>query len=435
MKKIAVIGMGYVGLISALVFADANENVICIDKNVEKIKMLKNQKMPFYEKGCFKLLKKNFDRLTFTSNFDMISNVELFFICVGTPLNSKSYLDSSEILQVVQKIKTHTERNKPVIICIRSTVLPGTCDEIAKNTNSPKIFIAHNPEFLSQGTAVKDFIQAKRIVIGSNDDYTRKKLGEIYSKVQKHYNTKTPIINMNTKESEMVKFVANSYLAMRLSFINEINNLCKIIGTDISKIIEEIKYDERIGKKYLKPGIGYGGSCLPKDTKALLKFSKDNNCKLKLVQSTIEINNSQLEKSLNIIKTDFPKLKNKNIALLGVTFKPNTDDIRNSCSLYLTDELIKHKAKINVYDPHGIQSYKKIYGNKVTYHETISKCILGCNIIIIATDWTEIKKFDYNNISTKDKVFIYDFKTCISSKHNFNSNIKYVSLGGKDYEK
>lgn len=427
MKKIAVIGLGYVGLTTALVFANANIEVVCVDKSESKIKLLKNKKMPFYEKDCDKLLEKNYNKLYFTSDYSMISDVKILFVCVGTPLNSDNYLDVSEIMNAIKAVKKHVKYDKLVTICIRSTVLPGTCDLISEETN---FSVVHNPEFLSQGTAIDDFIYAKRIVLGSNDEKAIKRIQDLYKEVMKYYNSEIPIVTMNIKEAEMVKFVANSYLAMRISFINEMSNLCKTIGVNISNVIDGVKYDERIGEKYFKSGIGYGGSCLPKDTRAILKFSESKNSILKLVKSTIEINNLQLKKCFNVIKHDFSKLKNVKVAILGVTFKANTDDIRNSCSIYLTKELLKHKAKINVYDPEGINSYKKIYGNKVSYYNDVAACISKCNIIIIATEWDTIKNYDFNSIDINHQVFIYDFKSCINNKNEFNFNIKYWSLGG-----
>lgn len=427
MDKIAVIGLGYVGLTTALVFANTGIEVIGIDKNENRVKLLKNKKMPFFEKECDKLLEKNFSKLCFTSNYNMISDVKVFFVCVGTPLNSKNYLDISEITNVVQTIKEYVKHNKSITICIRSTILPGTCNLISEISN---FSIVHNPEFLSQGTAIDDFVNAKRIVIGSDDKKALKKIQDLYNKFIKRYNVDTPIVTMGVKDAEMVKFVANSYLAMRISFINEMSNLCKKIGVNISNVIDGVKYDERIGEKYFKNGIGYGGSCLPKDTNAILRFSKSKKSTLKLVKSTIEINNLQLKKCFKVIKHDFPRLKNIKVAILGVTFKANTDDIRNSCSLYLTNKLLRHNAKINVYDPKGLNSYRKIYGNKVTYYDEIDKCISECDIIIIATEWDTIKKYNFNNIKVSQKTFIYDFKSCIDEKNKFNSNIKYWSLGG-----
>lgn len=432
MKKIAVIGLGYVGLTTALVFANTGVEVVCIDKNEDKVKLLKKKKMPFYEKECDKLLEKNFNKLCFTSDYNVISDVEIFFVCVGTPLNCKNYLDVSEIMNAVQTIKKHVKHNKSITICIRSTVLPGTCDLINKTSN---FSVVHNPEFLSQGTAIDDFINAKRIVIGSDDKMAIKKIQNLYNRFIKYYNVEIPVVTMKAKDAEMVKFVANSYLAMRISFINEMSNLCGNIGVNISNVIDGVKYDERIGEKYFKNGIGYGGSCLPKDTNAILKFSKSKNSMLKLVKSTIEINDLQLKKCFKIIKRDFPRLKNIKVAILGVTFKANTDDIRNSCSLYLTNELLKHNAKINVYDPKGINSYKKIYGNKVSYYDEIDKCISECDIIIIATEWDTIKNYDFNKIKTNKTVYVYDFKSCIDTKNKFNCNIKYWSLGGNINEK
>lgn len=431
MKRIAIVGLGYVGLTTSIVFANANLSVICIDKDEEKINLLRAKKMPFYESKCDELLIKNYNKLCFTSNYNEIFDIDTFFICVGTPLSSNNSLNIDSILEVVKNIERNVRNDKIVTICIRSTILPGTCNKIKKQVKKSNICIVHNPEFLSQGSAINDFVNAKRIVIGSDDIIASKKIINLYKIIKKAYKVKTPILMMGTREAEMVKFVANSYLAMRISFINEISNLCKKMDIDITKVVEGVKYDDRIGEKYFKSGIGYGGSCLPKDTNAILKFSQKNGSTLKLVKSTIEINKLQLKKCFNIIKKDFPNLKDKKISLLGVSFKSNTDDIRNSCSLYLTDELLKEKAKINVYDPKGIDSFKKMYGNQINSYYDINKCIAECEIIIIATEWDIIKNYDFNSISKNKKIFIYDFKSCIDMNNKFNSNIKYWSLEGK----
>ena len=283
MNKIAVIGLGYVGLTTALTFANANIMVVCIDKDNDKLRLLRNKEMPFYEKNCNELLQKNFNKLIFTSDYNLLYDINEFFICVGTPLNSKNYLDITEILNTVKKIKEKISKDKFITICIRSTILPGTCELIREKINSSNISIVHNPEFLSQGNAINDIVNAKRIVIGSNDNRAIKRIKSLYNQFLKYYNKNIPIITMKEKDAEMVKFVANSYLAMRISFINEISNLCKTIDVNVEKVIDGVKYDERIGDKYFKSGIGYGGSCLPKDTNALLEFSKSKKCILKLV--------------------------------------------------------------------------------------------------------------------------------------------------------
>lgn len=386
--------------------------------------------MPFYEKQCDELLVKNFNKLKFTSNYEFIDEIDLIFVCVGTPLiENRNVLDLNSIKKVIEQINGNIKLNNKITICIRSTILPGTCEELERIFNNSMISIIHNPEFLSQGSAIDDSINATRIVIGSDDDISTKRLYDIYIKCLKSKNKKTPILIMKRKEAEMVKFMANSYLAMRISFINEMSNLCEKLDINVSSVIDGVKYDNRIGGHYFKCGIGYGGSCLPKDTKAIANFSIENDSPLSIIKTTINANELQLKKCFNKIKNDFSDLSETKIALLGTTFKSETDDIRNSCSIFLTDELLKNNAIINVYDPKGLKAHKKIYGNKVNYHNNIKNCVDKCNIIIIATEWEEFKNYNYNEIYSNRKIYIYDFKSCLNKNNIINSNIKYWVVG------
>lgn len=433
MKKIGVVGLGYVGITTALVFADVGYQVVCIDKDKNKIKLLKDKKMPFYEDKCEDLLVKNYSNLTFTDNYYDTEKIDMFFICVGTPLIEKeNVLDLKSIIEVIGLIQKNKKSNNDITICIRSTILPGTCEKIEKIINEPSIHIIHNPEFLSQGSAINDSINATRIVIGSSNDDATKNIYDMYIKFLKTNKKNIPILVMTRKEAEMVKFVANSYLAMRISFVNEISNLCEKINIDISSVVDGVKYDNRIGGYYFKCGIGYGGSCLPKDTKAITNFSIENDSFLSIVNATIEVNELQLKKCFNRIKQDFANLSKVNVAILGTTFKAKTDDIRNSCSLYLTEQLLKNKAIINVYDPKGLKAFKKIYGNSINYCENVKKCIEKCNIIIIATEWDEFKNYNYNALNSATKIYIYDFKSCLNRKDIINPNIKYWVVGGSN---
>lgn len=432
MKKIAVIGLGYVGLITTLIFADAGYEVVCIDKDKNKINLLKNKEMPFYEKQCNELLIQNYDKLKFIDSFESIDDINLFFVCVGTPLiESKKVLDLSGIEKVIEEINKNIKLNDKITICIRSTILPGTCEKLENSLNNSLIHIIHNPEFLSQGSAINDSVNATRIVIGSEDNTSSERLCEIYTNFLKNNNKNIPILIMKRKESEMVKFMANSYLAMRISFINEISNLCEKLNIDVSTVIDGVKYDNRIGGHYFKRGIGYGGSCLPKDTKAIVNFSVEKGSPLTLIETAVNINEKQLKKCFDKIKYDFPDLSEIKIALLGTTFKPETDDIRNSCSLYLTNKLLSNNAIINVYDPKGLKNYEELYGNKVNYYNNIKNCVEKCNIIILATEWDEFKNYNFNEIALNREIYIYDFKSCLNINNITNTNIKYRSIGGK----
>ena len=433
MKKIAVVGMGYVGLVTALIFADTGYYVNCIDTDKDKINLLKDQKVPFFEKNCEKLLKKNCKRLSFYSDYNNICDLDFFFVCVGTPLNPNNSFDLSYIMNSIEEIKNNTKLSKEICICIRSTILPETCKMLDSLIVDRKIKIIHNPEFLSQGNAIADFINASRIVIGLDDNIFKNKISSIYKKILKKYNKKIPILFMSREEAEMVKFVSNSYLAMRISFINDIANLCDIMKINISKVIDGVKYDNRIGKEYLKCGIGYGGSCLPKDTKAILDLSIKKGYKLNMIESTIRVNELQRAICLKKIKADIVDLSNKEVAILGVTFKSGTDDIRNSSSIFLIDSFLNKQSKVNVYDPRGLEKMRLIYNDKISYFTTIKECINNCDIIIVNTEWDEIKNFEFNKIKFEKRVYLYDFKNCLSAHNIENSNLKYWRVGG-NYE-
>lgn len=420
--NVAVIGMGYVGLVTSLILADMDINVVCIDDKKNKIDMLKKCKLSLYEPQCEELLKNNLKKLKFQNNYKGIDNIELFLICVGTPSSENNELDISSIKEVCQLIKDNTI-NK-VAICIRSTIMPGTCQKIKELLKDDRISLSTNPEFLSQGTAINDFINTNRIVLGVEDEFSEKLLDKLYDKFKVKYKNNAPILKMKITSSEILKIVANSYLAMRISFINDISNLCNKMNIDIDEVIKGIKYDNRIGDKYLEYGIGYGGSCLTKDTLALYSISKSNSNSLELIKSTIDINNKQILKYFNYILNDVKQLKNKNISILGLTFKENTDDIRYSCSIELTKLLLNQHANISVYDPKGISNYKQIFVKNVKYNSTIESCIKKANIIVILTNWEIIRKFDFEK-ERKKGIKIYDFR----------NSIKQENIGGIKYEK
>lgn len=428
--KIAIVGLGYVGLSTSLVMSKVGYNIIAFDIDEIKINKLKKLELPFYEPNLLKGLKENKSKITFTNNTDNFNEIKIFFLCIGTPLNKNGDLDISNLIKACNNIKNNT--TKDVTICIRSTVSPYTCKKIEKILNLKRIKITVNPEFLSQGSAISDFENTNRIVIGSNDPFSENLLVQLYEKFKIRFNNDCPILVMPREDAEMVKFVANSYLATRISFINDVANLCDKMNLNIDNIIDGIKHDKRIGEKYLKYGIGYGGSCLPKDTSAFINLAKNYNYNLKIIKSTVKINDSQQKLFLKKLLKEHRKIKRKKIAILGVTYKANTDDIRDSSAIYIVKELLKRGVLLNIYDPKGIEKFKEIFSENeknINYYYNISDCISNCDIVIIMTDWAEIINYNFSELVKDRKIEIYDFKVCLKEKLKSNKNINYKVIG------
>lgn len=434
--KIAVIGLGYVGLSTSLVLAKVGYDVVAIDLDNKKIDNLRKMKLPFYEPNLKEDLEKVKSKIIYTTKYEKLSDIKLIFICVGTPINKKRTLDTSNIFNVCESIKSIS--NNEVIICIRSTVAPNTCKKIEQKLNCPRLKISVNPEFLAQGSAIKDYENSNRIVIGVNDSVSKYELVNLYKNFKITFNNNCPILVMPREDAEMIKFVANSFLATRISFINEIANLCDKMSLNVDNVIDGIKYDKRIGDHYLKYGIGYGGSCLPKDTIAFLNLSKRKKSSLRIIKSTIKTNNLQPKLFLNKLLHEQKSIKSKKIAILGVTYKANTDDVRESPAIYIIKKLLKRKVILNVYDPKGLDNIKKIFkenNSTINYFKNITECINQCDIIIIMTEWSDIINFNFEKELQNNNVVIYDFKVCLKNQIKDNSKIDYKVIGGKNEKK
>jgi len=432
--KICFIGTGYVGLVSGVCFSDLGNNVICVDKDKDKLSRLENGDIPIFEPGLSELVKKNLSagRLSFSD--DLISSInksDIIFIAVGTPTAKDGVsADLSQVFSVVQLISKKIKSHK--VIVTKSTVPIGTGDKIEKILNKNKkkglFTIVSNPEFLREGEAIKDFKYPDRVVIGANDNKVIKIFNELYRPI---INKGAAFVPCSRRAAELIKYASNAFLATKISFINEIANLCEKVNVNVDDVALGIGLDKRIGSRFLRAGPAYGGSCFPKDTKALAKVGKNFNSPLSIVNSVINFNEKRktyIEK--NIYKILQNKIKNKIICFLGVTFKANTDDLRDSSAINLISKFIKKGAKINYYEPSGTKEILDKHKN-VNYFDDIYLATQKVDLIIIHTEWDEFKNLNFSKIMNNNKkVIIYDLRNLYDSKYFNNKNsITYYSIG------
>ena len=432
--KICFIGTGYVGLVSGVCFSDLGNNVICVDKDKDKLSRLENGDIPIFEPGLSELVKKNLSagRLSFSD--DLISSInrsDIIFIAVGTPTAKDGIsADLSQVFSVTQLISKKIKSHK--IIVTKSTVPIGTGDKIEKILNKNKkkgnFTIVSNPEFLREGEAIKDFKYPDRVVIGANDKKVIKIFNELYRPI---VNKGAAFVSCSRRAAELIKYASNAFLATKISFINEIANLCEKVDVNVDDVALGIGLDKRIGSRFLRAGPAYGGSCFPKDTKALAKVGKNYNSPLSIVNSVINFNEkrkSYIEK--NIYKILQNKIKNKVICFLGVTFKANTDDLRDSSAINLISNFIKKGAKINYYEPSGAKEILDKHKN-VSYFDDIYLATQKVDLIIIHTEWDEFKNLNFSKIiNNNKKIIIYDLRNLYDSKYfNNKNNITYYSIG------
>lgn len=432
--KICFIGTGYVGLVSGVCFSDLGNNVICIDKDKEKLTQLKNGDIPIFEPGLSELVRKNLDagRLSFSD--DLIGSIkksDIVFIAVGTPTAKDGVsADLSQVFSVAKLISKGIKSHK--IIVTKSTVPIGTGDKIEKILNKNKkkglFTIISNPEFLREGEAIKDFKYPDRVVIGTNDKRVIKIFNELYRPI---INKGAAFVYCSRRAAELIKYASNAFLATKISFINEIANLCEKVHVNIDDVSVGIGLDKRIGSRFLRAGPAYGGSCFPKDTKALAKVGKNYNSPLSIVNSVINFNEKR-KKNIenNIYKILHNKIKNKIICFLGVTFKANTDDLRDSSAINLISKFIKKGAKINYYEPTGSKEILDKHKN-VKYFNDLYLAVKKVDLIIIHTEWDEFKNLNFSKIKNNNKkVIIYDLRNLYDNKSFLNkNNISYYSIG------
>ncbi len=430
--KLCMIGTGYVGLVSGVCFSDLGNDVICVDKDENKINSLKKGKVPIYEPGLSELVVKNFrnKRLSFSTNLkESINKSDIIFICVGTPTKKGgSSADLSQVYDVAKEISSSINRFK--IIITKSTVPVTTGDEIEKiiaRKNSKKKFsVVSNPEFLREGEAINDFTFPDRIVVGCNDKKSNRILRNLYTPL---ISKGAQYLNTSRRAAELIKYASNAFLATKITFINEIANLCEKTGINVEDISIGMGLDKRIGSRFLRAGPAYGGSCFPKDTKAIISTADKFKSNLSVIKSVIKSNENRsniLLKRVHQILNN--KVKNKKISFLGVTFKANTDDMRDSSSLTMIPSLSKKGAIITYYDPTGFKKDFAKYKN-VNYENSIKKTIEGSDLVIIHTEWNDFKSINFKNLAKKKKFIIYDMRNIYSSEKMKQDGFKYLSVG------
>jgi len=430
--KLCMIGTGYVGLVSGACFSDLGNDVICVDRDIKKIENLKKGIVPIYEPGLEELVQKNFKnkRLKFSIDLnDSISKSDIIFICVGTPTKKNaSGADLSQIFSVAREIRSSISKFK--IIINKSTVPVTTGDEIEKiilQKVSKKLFsIVSNPEFLREGEAIRDFTYPDRIIIGTSDKKSNKILKNLYSPL---ISKGAKYLNSSRRSAELIKYASNAFLATKITFINEIANLCEKLDVNIEDISIGMGLDKRIGSRFLRAGPAYGGSCFPKDTKALANTADKFNTNLSVIKSVIKSNENRssllLKRVFNILNN---KVKNKKICFLGVTFKANTDDMRDSSCLTMIPSLIKKGAMINYFDPTGEKDELKKIKN-VSFSKDINFAVKVSDLIIIHTEWNDFKSINFKKAVQNKKFCIFDMRNIYSSAKMKEQKIKYFSIG------
>jgi len=430
--KICFIGTGYVGLVSGACFADLGNSVWCVDNNKENIDSLNYGHVPFFEPGLLELVIKNYSsgRLKFTTDLSMaVKDSDIIFICVGTPTSKKNRsADLHYVYRVVVKLSKCI--NKFKIIVTKSTVPITTGDKIERiilRKKRKKLFeIVSNPEFLREGEAIRDFRFPDRIIIGTNNKKVTKKLQSLYEPLIKKG---AKFFVTSRRGAELIKYASNAFLATKISFINEIANLCEKTGVNVEDISIGMGLDQRIGGRFLRAGPAYGGSCFPKDTKALTVTGESFKTDLSIIKSVIKSNEKRRSLLIQRVQKILSnKIKNKRIAFLGVTFKPNTDDMRESSSPSMISFLIKRKAKINYYDPSGEKKeFSKL--NNVSYCNNLKEACKNVDLLIIHTEWEEFKALDFNKLCKKNKFKIFDMRNLYSHELMKKKGFRYYSIG------
>ena len=431
--KIAIIGTGYVGLVSGVCFAEFGFDVTCVDKDQSKIQALKQGEVPIYEPGLETILKRNTEanRLFFTSDLNKaVKNSDVVFIAVGTPSRrGDGHADLSFVYGVSKEISCSIEGY--TLIVTKSTVPVGTGEKvkdiIIKNNPNAEFDIVSNPEFLREGSAIEDFMRPDRVVVGLETERAKKIITTLYRPL---FLLETPIIFTSLESSELIKYASNAFLAVKISYINQMSDLCENVGANIDDIAKGMGLDKRIGNKFLHTGPGYGGSCFPKDTLALVKTAKDNKTSISLVEETVKYNDLRKKGMVDKILQAVGDIKNKNIAILGLAFKPETDDMRESPSIDIINGLLKLKANIFVYDPAAMLEAKQIFSDKVNFSYSSQECTTDKDILIILTEWNEFRALEPKSILELMKGnTIIDLRNIFDPQEMSDANINYVSLG------
>lgn len=430
---IAVIGTGYVGLVTGVCFAEFGLDVTCVDNDDKKIRLLKKGIVPFYEPGVEELLQRNLKagRLHFTTDItDAVDSALVIFIAVGTPPRGDGSADMRHVEEVTKEIAKHIKSYK--VIVTKSTVPVGTGERlrqiISKNLRENVDFdIVSNPEFLREGAGIEDFMRPNRVVIGASSAQAIAILKDLYRPL---YLIETPFVITDIKTAELIKYASNAFLATKVSFINEIANLCEDVGADVKTVARAMGLDQRIGSKFLHAGPGYGGSCFPKDTLALLQIANGNNTRLSIVEAVVKANERQRERCVRKIKETMGGVKGKTICVLGLSFKPNTNDMREAPSVYIIKELMKSGAKIRAYDPAAMEEARKMFSKNITLCRDAYDAAKGADALVIVTEWNQFRNLDLKKTRRCLKGrFFFDLKNIYEPDKLIKMGFIYSSVG------
>lgn len=438
--NIAVVGTGYVGLVTGTCFAETGNTVYCVDIDAEKIKKLKKGIIPIYEPGLDILTERNtkVGRLKFTTELaEAVKQSALVFLCLPTPQDDDGSADLQYVLKVADDLGRMFKADSKLgfkVVVNKSTVPVGTSEKVknAIKKHAPKFEfdVASNPEFLREGMAVDDFMKPERVIVGTSNPRTRDMMEQLYEPFVRSGN---PIYFMDERSAEVTKYAANSFLATKISFMNEIANLCEITGAEVDKVRIGVGSDSRIGKRFLFPGVGYGGSCFPKDVMALINTAKENKYDFKILKSVVEINKNQIIRFFHKIENHYnKKLAGKTFAVWGLSFKPNTDDVREAPAIRLIESLLESKAKIKAYDPAAMDSSRRILKDKIEYCKNPYEALENSDALVIVTEWNEFRTPDYQKIKKMlKKPVIFDGRNLYDLTKMEELGFTYYSIGRK----
>ena len=431
--KIAVVGTGYVGLVLGACLAENGNVVTCVDKDADKVTTLRAGKIPIYEPGLEEMVRRNCsdERLSFTTDLPAaVTSSEIVFIAVGTPQGEDGSADLTHVLDVAREVGR--AMTKYTVIVDKSTVPVGTAKRvqatIAKETTQP-FSVVSNPEFLKQGAAVEDFMKPDRVVIGvePGDERAAALMKELYGPFTR---TGAPIMMMDTASAELSKYAANSFLASRISFMNEVANMCELVGANVDHVRKAIGSDRRIGTSFLFPGVGYGGSCFPKDVTALIKSARDHGYDFKILHAVERVNQAQKERLLAKMQAYFGSLKDKTIAVWGLAFKPRTDDMREAPAIVIIEGLLAQGAVVRAYDPEATHTAKRLFGDRVTFCDKSYDALTGADALAVVTEWNTFREPDFDRMRERMRSpVVFDGRNIYSPEHMRALGFTYFSMG------
>jgi UDPglucose 6-dehydrogenase len=429
--KIAIVGTGYVGLVAGACFAESGNDVVCVDKDESKVRMLRAGKMPIYEPGLEELVRRNRheNRLTFTTVLPKAVRAStIVFIAVGTPQGEDGSADLQHVLNVAREIAR--AMNGYTVLVDKSTVPVGTSTrvrEVVRRETTHPFSVVSNPEFLKQGAAIDDFMRPDRVVIGAEDPRARDIMQELYEPFTR---TGAPIMMMDCASAELSKYAANAMLATRISFMNEVANVCEAVGADVDEVRRAIGSDKRIGTSFLFPGVGYGGSCFPKDVKAMIHFASQKEYDFKILKAVEQVNASQKTRLVARMRAHFGSLKGKTVAVWGLAFKPRTDDMREAPSIPLIKSLLAEGADVQAYDPQATKVAKGIFGSKVTFAAGNYDALRGADCLVIVTEWSEFRRPDFEKMRKLLRTpVVFDGRNLFTPEQMKQSGFTYYSIG------